>query len=94
VQIIFVGQRSTAPPSDSTDEGVLAAQSGLITFAVPPDAAQVIASVPPDSLYLTLLPDLYEPEAVGDLSQFDVLPGENPSQLTPYGPDGFQGTEQ
>ena len=50
------------------------------------------ASVLPDEIYLTLLPQSYTPES--GLTKPDpspaVMPGENPTELTPYGPQGFQ----
>jgi len=68
------------------------ANSGLITLEVPATAAQLIASVNPESIYLTLLPQDYKPEALPKLDPFPaLLPGEDPTQLTPYGPQGISG---
>jgi Flp pilus assembly protein CpaB len=79
---------STATPSGTVQTSV---NTGLITLEVPAKAAQVIASIAPEDIYLTLLPQNYTPEALPKLDQFPaVLPGEDPSQLTPYGPQGFQ----
>lgn len=61
---------------------------GLITLIVPTEAAQYIASIPPDQLYLSLVSDDYEPSPQAPIDPADPLPGEDPSQLTPYGPDG------
>ncbi len=59
---------------------------------MPAAAAQLIASIAPEQLYLTLLPANYAPEALPKLDPFPaLLPGEDPTQLTPYGPQGFQG---
>lgn len=83
------GESQTAATPNSTTAPV--ASSGLLTLEVPPQAAQLIASVDPGSLYLTLLPANYTPEALPPLNPFPVaLPGEDPTQLTPYGPQGFQ----
>ena len=43
--------------------------------------------------YLTLLPSNFKPEVIPRLDpfQFATLPGEDPTQLTPYGPQEFQG---
>lgn len=60
----------------------------MLTFALPADAAQKIASVPAGSFYLTLVPRDYQPEPLPALDVGAPLPGEDPSQLTPYGPDG------
>jgi len=82
------GTGSTANPSGTTQT---ASNTGLITLEVPQKAAQLIGSVGSDSVYLTLLPAQYTPEAIPALTTFpDVLPGEDPNQLTPYGPAGFQ----
>lgn len=91
VQILAVGQtRKLEPgetaPTDSSGQ-TQAAGSGLITFAVPAEAAQRIASADPASLYLTLVPKDYVPKAIGPINQDDPFPGETPSELTPYGPE-------
>lgn len=66
--------------------------TGLITLEVPATAAQLIASIAPEDIYLTLLPTDYTPEALPRLDPFPaLLPGEDPNALTPYGPQGFQG---
>jgi hypothetical protein len=64
--------------------------TGLITLEVTPEAAQLITSVSPDSFYLTLLPAKYQPQALPKLDPYpSVLPGEDATKLTPYGPNGF-----
>jgi Flp pilus assembly protein CpaB len=79
---------NTANPSGTSQT---AANTGLITLEVPAKAAQLIASVDPTGIYLTLLPAQYTPEALPKVDAFpSVLPGEDPNQLTPYGPAGFQ----
>jgi pilus assembly protein CpaB len=79
---------NTANPSGTSQA---AANTGLITLEVPAKASQLIASVDPASIYLTLLPAQYAPEALPKVDAFPtVLPGEDPNQLTPYGPAGFQ----
>jgi len=62
-------------------------QKGMITLIVPPSAAQVLLSVPAESLYLTLVSKDYEPKPTGEID-INTLPSDNPRQLTPYGPDG------
>ncbi|MDH3294575.1 MAG: RcpC/CpaB family pilus assembly protein [Acidimicrobiia bacterium] len=58
---------------------------GLITLAVPPEAAQVILNVDADSLYLSLVPKDYEPRPILPLDPTtQVLPGEDNLRLTPY----------
>ena len=59
---------------------------------VPSDAAQIIASVSPGDIYLTLLPEDYEavPLPSLDTGFFEgPTPAEDPEWLTPYGVDGF-----
>jgi Flp pilus assembly protein CpaB len=94
VEVLAIGG---ALPSELGDtpaaEGEVAATggSGLITLAVPPEAAQLMLSIGIDSLYLSLLPANYVPYALPpiDLEQ-TVLPGEDVARLTPYGPPSGQ----
>ena len=93
----FVGQ---AVPEEAVP-GQAPAETGSLqlTFALPPDAAQKILSIPTGSLFLALLPDDFDPanpnngairNEIPELIQSgEDLPGENPDQLTPYGPTGF-----
>lgn len=60
---------------------------GMITLIVPPDAAQILLSVPAENLYLTLVSKDYKPKATGEID-ISTLPSDNPKILTPYGPDG------
>lgn len=99
VQILFVDKLPIPLPGEqtqATDENgqpVEQAQvnAGLITFTVPPDAAQRIASVGAEQIYLTLVPKDYVPTPLPPLDPFvQLLPGEDGNQLTPYGPNGQQ----
>ena len=90
----FVGQPTTNP--DGTPVAPAAAPDGALqlTLALPADAAQKILSVPTEDMVLALHPEDWEPEArpneIPELIQLGgELPGENPTELTPYGPDGF-----
>jgi len=100
-RVLFVDKSAVPQPGEVTGNGTstanpsgtstAAANTGLITLEVPQKAAQLIGSVATDSVYLALLPANYTPEAVPKLDFFpEVLPGEDPNQLTPYGPAGFQ----
>lgn len=65
-----------------------------ITLAVPADAAQRILSVAEGDLVLSLLPDSWSPEArpneIEEAILLDeLLPGEDPQIITPYGEAGF-----
>lgn len=94
VEILAVGSNVLLAPGETVDkEGAAAGGGGSITFNVPPVAAQWIASASENGgLYLTLLAEDYVPRPIPPLpSTFDQLPGEDPAQLTPYGPEGNQG---
>jgi len=78
---------STATPNGQAQTSL---NTGLITFEVPAKASQLIASISPDKLYLTLLPPNYTPVPLSADGYPAVLPGEDPNQLTPYGPAGIQ----
>ncbi len=66
------------------------ANQGLITLAVPPEAVQVILDVGRDNIYLSLVPEDYEPRPLLPLDPTtQVLPGESEGTLTPY--DGYDG---
>jgi len=94
VQILAVGQTRKLEPGETAAtnaDGTAAdtsASSGLITFVVPADAAQKIASVAGSSIYLTLVAKDYQPTAITPLDVNAPLPGETGNQLTPYGPEG------
>jgi len=62
-------------------------QSGLITLIVPAKATQILASIPPQNIYFSLVSKDYEPVPQGAID-IDPLPAEDSSRLTPYGPDG------
>ena len=93
VQVLFVDKTAVPLPGEQTSTNGQAATTsgGLITFAVPPQAAQVLASIDPGKLTLTLLPSNYKPVALPPLDAFPaLLPGEDATKLTPYGPNGIQ----
>lgn len=97
IQILAVGQQRKLEPGDTANTNAdgtpaAAANSGLITFVVPADAAQQIASVPGAQIYLTLVAKDYQPTPLGPIDTGAPLPGENGAQLTPYGPDGRPGS--
>ncbi len=65
-----------------------------ITFAIPAGAAQRILSVEPGDIVLSLLPDNWTPEAQTNEVLEEILtgldlPGEDATQITPYGSEGF-----
>jgi Flp pilus assembly protein CpaB len=93
-EVLAVGSRLTPDLGQTTveDDATPGQAQGLITLAVPPEAAQVILNVGRDSLYLSLVPDDYEPRAMLPLDPTtQVLPGESSSRLTPY--QGVEGVD-
>ena len=98
VQVLFIDQSPIPLPGEQTGtpegEAPAAVNTGLVTFQVPPEAAQIIAAVPPDGFYLTLLPQTYVPTVIPEIDpNITLLPGEDPALLTPYGPDGMAADE-
>jgi pilus assembly protein CpaB len=104
VHILAVGTTTQSLPGEDTstngDEQQQQNQgdTGLITFNVPADAAQLIATAQlTSSLYLSLVPNDYDPKEVGPVEPIDpfvlTLPGQDPAKLTPYGPDENGGNE-
>jgi pilus assembly protein CpaB len=94
VDYLTVGDANAAAAAAPAEGGADAAaapaapvQSGMVTLIVPPEAAQVLLSVPTGSIYLTLVSKDYEPKPTGEID-ISTLPSDNPRILTPYGPDG------
>jgi Flp pilus assembly protein CpaB len=100
VQILAVGQNALLSPGEqasSTGTGnqssaAQAGNTGLITFNVPAEAAQLIAMAQQKgNMYLTLVAEDYQPKPLpAPAPILSTLPGEDPAQLTPYGPQGNQ----
>ena len=78
------GEEAAAAPPPANDG------SGLITFIVPTDAAQLLVGLDPGAMYLALTGPDYQAEPLPNLVVTDITtyPGEDGSQLTPYGPEG------
>lgn len=92
VQVLAVGSSTVAnsgPATDAEGNPVQAApvQSGLITLIVPAKAAQVLASIPSENIYFSLVSPDYKPVPQGQID-LEPLPAEDSSLITPYGPDG------
>lgn len=94
-QVLAVGQTPVAVPGEVTSaanpDEVAPEESGdtgLITFIVPAKAAQYIASLPPENIYLSLVSRDYKPVPQTPIDLTDPLPAEDPNVLTPYGPKG------
>ncbi|MDZ7677803.1 MAG: Flp pilus assembly protein CpaB [Acidimicrobiales bacterium] len=86
VEILAIGQSPVPQPGETVDAAEVAGQSGLITFAVPPEAVQRIVAA--SGIYLSLVNPEYEPQVLPMPDPYEVLPGEDPARLTPYGPGG------
>ena len=93
VDYLTVGDTNGAANAGTGAEGDAAAapttsvQKGLITLIVPPEAAQILASIPAENLYFTLVSKDYEPKPTSEID-LSTLPSDNGKILTPYGPDG------
>jgi pilus assembly protein CpaB len=91
VEILAIGARQ-ALQTGETSTAALTPRGGTITFIVPNEAAQILASVSPEDVYLTLLPDSYTVEPLPALTA-DLMLNRTPAEIsgcaTPYGPDGF-----
>jgi Flp pilus assembly protein CpaB len=91
VQIIDIDGNRRLEPGETVDPAATEPTEPterLVTFAVPADAAQRIASALNEDIYLTLVPPDYQPEPLPPVDVNEELPGETGQQLTPYGPDG------
>jgi Flp pilus assembly protein CpaB len=102
VQILAVGDKAVLAPGEgdttaaSSGAPAGAPGSGYLTLNVSPEAAQYIAIASDvGSIYLTLVAEEYQVRELPPLPGITspappLLPGEDPSQLTPYGPEGLQ----
>jgi Flp pilus assembly protein CpaB len=92
VQVLWVGTTSVEQ-ANSAAEGETAtpaAGSGLITLILPTEATQILASIPPENIYLSLVSKDYDPKPTNEID-LAPLPSEDPNLLTPYGPGGARG---
>lgn len=96
VHVLAVGATAQLAPGEQASQSTTGQQqqqqdTGLITFNVPPEAALWIASAQQGGgIYLALVPEDYTPRLVQPIDPLiTTLPGEDPAQLTPYGPEGY-----
>ena len=90
VYIIAVGSSTVLAPGETVDPKAGSSSSGILTLEVPADAALwIMTAQDKGSIYLSLVPKDYTATVV-PVPPFVVpaLPGEDPNQLTPYGPAG------
>lgn len=99
VHILAIGSQPelSAGEQVSTTDGATTATTtqqsgGAITFNAPPSAIQWITSAAQaGGMYLSLVAEDYAPVELPPLDMnVTLLPGEDPAQLTPYGPAGEQ----
>jgi len=96
VNILAIGSQTELSPGEqvsttsadgtTTDTG----NTGIVTFNVPPVAAQWIAAAMQNGgMYLSLVAEDYVPRLLAPIDPLiTLLPGEDPAMLTPYGPAG------
>ena len=92
-EVLAIDRALTPDLGETTEEGAepVARNGGLITLAVTPEAVQLLLSVDPNDLYLSLVPPTYEPYPLPPLDYSNqILPGEDAERLTPYGPVGAE----
>lgn len=82
------GEAQAAAEGDPAAAAAPAADRGLITLILPTKAAQYVASVQPESIYLVLVAQDYKPVPQDPIDPTSVIPAEDPSKLTPYGTKG------
>ena len=96
-EVLAIDKALTPDLGETADEadGTSVRNGGMVTLAVPPEAVQTILSVGMENLYLSLLPSTYEPTELPPIDYGDsLLPAEDGTQLTPYGPDEVTETEE
>jgi Flp pilus assembly protein CpaB len=97
VHVLAIGDQpelSAGEQVSTSKDGTTTSTSnnGVITFNVPPAAVQWIATAQQTGgMYLSLVADDYSPRELPPIdANATLLPGEDPAQLTPYGPGGEQ----
>lgn len=90
VQILAVGSNTLLAPGEEASTTAATTDSGVITFNVPPDAALWLATAQnTGGMYFSLVAEDYVPKEIPPIDgAAATLPGEDPAQLTPYGPEG------
>ena len=95
VEVLAVGHDAVPTPTGSAAAAgeteapaTTDVSSGLVTLIVPARAAQYIASVAPENIYLVMVARDYVPTAQSTIDIAAILPAENANELTPYGPEG------
>jgi Flp pilus assembly protein CpaB len=95
-EILAIDKRLTADLGEAAGTEAAGGNGGLITMAVPPEALQIILGIGKENLYLSLVPQNYEPYPLPPIdlrSEAEILPAEDATRLTPYGSDEVAETE-
>jgi Flp pilus assembly protein CpaB len=94
VDYLTVGDSNAAAAGGSEPAAAAPAdvQKGMITLIVPAAATQILASIPPENIYLSLVGKDYEPVPSGEID-IAPLPSDDPSRITPYGPEGARSSD-
>lgn len=91
VEVLAVGNNLASDlgvNADGTEVAAPAGNKGLITLAVPPEAVQVLMNAGVENLYLSIVPQNYEPTPIArmeiDNPEAPTFPGQVEDKLTPY----------
>lgn len=97
-EVLAVGQSALPQPGEASAAGADGAPAandgatGLITVIVPAEAAQYVAALRPEDIYLALVARDYKPVPQEPID-LNSLPAEDAALLTPYGPEGPDSAE-
>jgi Flp pilus assembly protein CpaB len=91
-QPVLSAGEQVSTTSSSGESTTSTGNNGVLTFNVPPSAVQWLATAQQGGgMYLSLVAEDYSPRELPPLdANATLLPGEDPAQLTPYGPGGAQ----
>jgi len=99
IRIVSIGDEIVGQNKPLAEDAPPVAEEGgggslNITFAIPASAAQRVLSVNEADIVLALLPASWSPEAQTNEVLEEILtgldlPGEDATQITPFGPEGF-----
>ncbi|MBT8212879.1 MAG: hypothetical protein KJN71_07010, partial [Acidimicrobiia bacterium] len=89
-QILTIGKRTTPQVGDAAQTTATGSNGGIFTFAVPPEVAQMLYSIPDNALVFSLVSRDYTLRPLPSLTgeEFTLLPGEDATKLHPCGPLG------
>jgi pilus assembly protein CpaB len=96
VFILAVGDQPALQPGETAATNTGNNSSGTLTLEIPPQAVPwVEIGQESGTLYLSLVTKDYTPTLIPPIPfTVPALPGQDPAQLTPYGPTGTAGPKQ